>query len=52
MPPLKILEIGNQFIVTEDHRAWEIRRDKKDFTIQMLNHEMCLVRFPGSHAPR
>ena len=52
MPPLKILEIGNQFIVTEDRRAWEIRRHKKDFTIQVVNYQMCLVLLPGSHAPR
>lgn len=52
MSPLKILEIGARFIVTEDLRAWEIRRDKQDFTVTMVNHHPCLVPRTGSHAPR
>lgn len=49
---LKILEIGARFIVTEDHRVWDVRRHKKDFTINTINHHVCLVLRPGSHAIR
>lgn len=52
MPPLKILEIGSRFIVTDDRRAWDANRQNKDFRLQIVNYQMCLVLLPGSHAPR
>ena len=52
MHTLRILEIGTRFIVTEDHRAWDMRRHKKDFTLNTINYQVCLVLLPGCHAPR
>lgn len=34
MRRLKVLEIGNAFIVTEDLRAWRCTEYKKTFTLQ------------------
>lgn len=51
-PPLKILEIGSQFIVTDDHRAWEANRQNKDFRLQIVNYHVCLIPITGSPAPR
>lgn len=51
-PPLKILEIGSQFIVTEDHRAWDANRQNKDFRLQIVNYQVCLVPLTGSRTSR
>lgn len=47
----KIIDWGHLFIVTEDNRAWDKRRHKKDFVIRSKDYQFYIAPLLGRHAP-